>query len=93
MNDLEQEREKIDRINSEIINFLGERMRSVKKIAEYKGKNEIPIRDEEREKKVLEKISNEAEKKSLDKKFVIDIFKKIIEHSVSEEEKENGRDS
>lgn len=55
MTDLEKARQTIDEADREIAKLFEKRMDAVKVVAEYKGKNGLPIFDEEREKKVISK--------------------------------------
>ena len=55
--ELEKARCNIDRINSEIVSLLIERMNNVDKVAEYKAAHGLPVSVPEREKKILEKVS------------------------------------
>lgn len=64
---LENCREIIDQIDSEIIKLYEKRMDTVKEVIEFKIKNNIPVLDSSREEKMLiknlEKIINEDYKK------------------------------
>ncbi len=64
---LENCREIIDQIDSEIIKLYEKRMDIVKEVIEFKIKNNIPVLDSSREEKMLiknlEKIKNEDYKK------------------------------
>ena len=57
---LERARCNIDRINSKIVSLLIERMNNVDKVAEYKAAHGLPISVPEREKNILEKVSQLA---------------------------------
>ena len=57
---LETARSNIDRLNSEIVSLLIERMNNVDKVAEYKAEHGMPIFIPEREKSILEKVSQLA---------------------------------
>jgi chorismate mutase len=91
MEELDKCREEIDKINSEILECVGNRVKIVREIARVKCKKGMCIKDPEREKKMLDKLALEGEKYDLDRDFVIDMFKKIIEFSICKEEQENGR--
>ena len=58
---LEKYRDQIDFFDSEIVNLLYERFEIVKLIGEYKKKHKIKLLNEKRWKKVLEKVTNQAE--------------------------------
>lgn len=68
-------RERIDKIDKNILELLEERLSLVKEIGEIKKELDIPITDSDREQIVLER-SGEFR----------DVFKKIIKKSKEEEE-------
>lgn len=78
-------REKIDVINSKILDLLNERMDLVKKIGKRKKELDIPIKDAGREKEIYNKLDKLADSKGIDREFVREIFKKIIDESIKEE--------
>ena len=77
-NELSLYRKKIDKIDAKIIKLYEKRMDSVKKITEYKIKNNIPTFDNSREKEMLEKnlkkIKNNEYKKYYS--FILNSFLK-----------------
>lgn len=54
---LEQMREKIDKIDEEILKSFCDRMELSVQIAKYKKENNLPILDESREKEKLDRIA------------------------------------
>lgn len=58
--EIEKLRKDIDSIDSELTALFCKRMETAGKIAEYKKENNLPIFDSERERKLLNKIYNEA---------------------------------
>jgi chorismate mutase len=60
-NILEKYRNQIDFFDSEIVNLLHERFEIVKLIGEYKKNNNIKALQEDRFKKILEKVTNQAD--------------------------------
>ncbi len=54
MNELDQARKEINRIDEEMARLFESRMTAVRKIAEYKKKNGLPVRDPVRETAVIE---------------------------------------
>ncbi len=58
--DIKELREDIDRINAEIVKLFTERMQLSEKVAEYKIANKLPVRDTERERQLLNKVSDLA---------------------------------
>lgn len=82
---LERARSNIDRINSEIVSLLIERMNNVDKVAEYKAAHGLPISVPEREKKILEKVSQLAgDEYSED---ILPVFRAIFTASCHREER------
>lgn len=67
MNKLEECRERIDEIDSKIIELFEERMDVVKEVTSFKLENDYPVLDASRESKMLEKnlskVKNEEYKK------------------------------
>ena len=53
-------RKDIDRIDSEILRLIAERMECSKKVAEYKRENGMAVFDSEREKQILDSLSSRA---------------------------------
>ncbi|MBQ4107114.1 MAG: chorismate mutase [Lentisphaeria bacterium] len=58
--DLAKARCNIDRINAGIVALLIERMEQVDEVARYKAAHGLPVSDPEREKLILEKVSQLA---------------------------------
>ena len=69
MKDLNSLRNKIDKIDNEIIDLLNDRFDVVKEIGEYKKENNIPVEDKAREKIILQildtKLSNSPYKEEI----------------------------
>ena len=82
---LERARSNIDRINSEIVSLLIERMNNVDKVAEYKAAHGLPISVPEREKKILEKVSQLAGDEYSDD--IVPVFQAIFAASCHREER------
>ena len=82
--ELQEIRKKIDIQDNIILKALEERLTLVKKVAEIKKANNLPIRDLAREKEVIE---SKYKKTSLPKEFIKKLYKLIIDNSVSLEEK------
>lgn len=62
---LEDTRNNIDRINDEIVEKIDDRMEKVLKVIEYKEKNDIEIKDEDREEQVMEQFADKFEEKGM----------------------------
>ncbi|MCX6695362.1 MAG: chorismate mutase [Candidatus Altiarchaeota archaeon] len=73
----EQLREKIDRVDSRILELIEERVEIAKKIGVVKRKKGLPIVDQEREQKILSDVTG---KTKLDKQFIKKIFREIMEY-------------
>ena len=78
-------RNEIDKINSKILDLLNKRMDFVKKIGKRKKELGIPIVDAGREKQIYDNLDKLADEKEIEREFVREIFKKIIDKSVREE--------
>jgi len=74
MNELKILRKKIDIINDELKKALIKRKKIVLKIREIKKENNIKTLDKKRENEIFEELE-------LKDKYLIEIFKKIIEES------------
>jgi len=58
--DIKNLREEIDQINKEMVALFSKRMDVSEQIAKYKQANKLPIRDTERERQLLNKVSDLA---------------------------------
>ncbi len=85
---LESIRKEIDAIDESIIELIRQRLSFSTEIAHEKIKNNLQLRDAAREKEILKKYIQIAEKKGIDKKLIEKIFMLLIEGSVSLQEKE-----
>jgi monofunctional chorismate mutase len=72
MNEIQNLREKINEIDSEIAQLLKNRLDSVKKIGDIKKTKNLPIIDKNREDTILSKLDSDYER---------EIFKKILSES------------
>ena len=80
---MEKHRNKINKIDSEIINLLAERRNLSKEIINLKNDDKSAIRDKSREKELLTKLIKEGKKSGLDSYFVSKVFHEIINDSVN----------
>lgn len=80
MNELEMLRIEIDKIDKEIISLYEKRMDVVKKVTEYKIKNNIPVLDSSRESKMLEKNLNLISKDEF-KKYYVNVLSGFLKAS------------
>jgi monofunctional chorismate mutase len=77
INPLEIERAKINQLDEILISLFEERLKIVLNIAEIKKQNNLPIFQANREKEILEKIT----RLSQNSKFILNIFKTIMQES------------
>jgi len=77
-------RDRIDKIDREIVKLLEKRIEIVREIGRLKRDTGAEIFDPERERDVLRNVSNSTR---LDKRFVMDMFRLIMEYCKNEEEK------
>lgn len=83
---MEKLREEIDIIDKNMQNLFIERMQIVKKIAEYKLENQLPVFDLDREKEIIKKNIDEVSNYDfLD--LYEDFFRKILELSKKYQER------
>jgi chorismate mutase / prephenate dehydratase len=80
--DLPTLRQELDRIDTEILNWLAQRVRVVEETAELKRGGEARLRDPNREREILERISALARAEGVDRYFATSIFRAILNHSV-----------
>ena len=85
MEKLANVRSNIDRINSEIVALLIERMKNVDKVAEYKAAHGLPVSVPEREKSILNKVSQLAGSEYADD--IVPVFQAIFAASCHREER------
>ena len=85
--ELSEIREHLDRLDNAMLILLAERMSLIPKVAEYKVKNGLPLKQPEREMQIFAAKCELARKNNLDEEFVKSIYKIIIEESLRIEEK------
>lgn len=74
-------RNKIEKIDRDLIKSLDDRMEIAGIIGQIKGIQGLPVRDPEREKQLQEQHEKWAQDCHLDPKFVLDLFQQIIAES------------
>ena len=62
---LEEARQNIDSINEDIVEKVDERMDEVLKVIEYKQKNNMDVKDEDREEEVMQHFAERFEEKGM----------------------------
>ncbi len=82
---LENARNNIDRINSQIVSLLIERMNYVDHVAKYKAEHNLPIFVPERENSILEKVAQLAGEEYADD--IRPVFQAIFAASRSREKR------
>ena len=74
---LDDLRSEIDKIDEKIVDLIAKRIDVVKKIGDFKEKNNIAVVDKKRFGEVLEKISKQAENRGISSDIIRDIYHKI----------------
>lgn len=83
--DINKLREQIDSIDSQLAALFEERMKTAAAIAEYKKEKGLPVSDESRERKVLDKITAATDSEFVP--YAEALYQKIFELSRSYQEK------
>jgi anthranilate synthase component 1 len=78
---LQKVREKIDKIDSDILKLLHERFYDLSEIVEYKLKRQLPTYDKSREDTLLEDLTKKAKELGLREGFVHDLYQDILKES------------
>jgi len=82
MNDLNDLRKKIDKIDDDIIKLLSERFAVVKNIGEYKKERGLDVFDQDRETAILNKISDKINNPEY-RGHILKIYAEILNASKS----------
>lgn len=80
-------RNKIDALDTKLIDILAKRDNLSKKIGKSKKHINMPIFQQTREKEAITSRTNQAKKNSLNEKFIKSIFQLIFKHSRSIQKK------
>ena len=75
-------REKINQLDSELIKLLADRRKLSKEVILTKENSQRPIRDQQRESELLNRLIKIGKKEGLDSYFLTKVFYEIIEDSV-----------
>jgi chorismate mutase/prephenate dehydratase len=86
MSDLRELRNELDVIDKAIVTALARRARVVQSVAERKAAGTAPIRDDQREAKLLDHVGRLARDSSLDPTYVRRLYRQILDHSVRVQE-------
>ena len=80
---MEEEREQVNTIDSQIIKLLAERRKLSREIISLKNEKNSSIRDKSRERELLTKLVEAGRKAGLDSYFVTKVFHEIIDDSIN----------
>lgn len=83
--DLEDYRNEIDRVNTEIVDAVSRRMNIVEEIGQYKKENGMEIKDEGREEKVKQQFEKLFDREDLPKQKGRELAELLIGMAVDEE--------
>ena len=75
-------RKKIDEVDEQMLTLLRKRVTIAEQIGKVKTEKVLPIRDEQREREVLDRVASKAEVKGINPENARRIFREIIELSV-----------
>lgn len=84
---LEELRDQIDLLDNELINIVANRMEVVKKIGEWKKKNNVSVYQSSRFEKILDYVRDKARQYNLSERFIETVFKAIHEESINKQSK------
>jgi len=87
MDKLELYRNQIDEIDKKILKLIAERFEVVKKVWKYKKENSMPALQKNRWNQVLDNRLELARKLSLDENMIKDIWNRIHEQALDNENK------
>ncbi|TKB55324.1 chorismate mutase [Ferrimonas aestuarii] len=80
--DLNQIRKDINQVDSDLLKLLAHRRQLTLNVARSKEIDLKPVRDQEREAQLLEKLVAQGKEQGLDAQYVVRIFQTVIEDSV-----------
>ncbi len=78
--EIDKLRKEIDKIDEEIVQLLKQRIEIVKQVGKFKKQNNLQVEDKEREKKVIDKLSE-----NLDPEYVKELYQIIFKYSKKEQ--------
>lgn len=82
---LEDARQNIDEINHEIAELVSQRMEEVVKVVEYKEENDMNVKDEDREEKVMQQFGDLFEMRDLPRERGRQLGRLLIDTAVDAE--------
>ena len=75
-------REQIGSIDTQILDLLSERRHLSANAIDAKARDEVPLRDQEREQAVLSDLVSKGHQLGLDAQYVMGLFQHVIEDSI-----------
>ena len=84
---LEKLRQQINHLDDELMQILGERMKTAEKIGQYKRENKITILQTNRWNEILERAYVQGEKLGLSKEFVTKYFDAVHMESINHQKR------
>lgn len=85
---IEDARDRIDDIDRQLIELLGERYAIVDEICETKTANGETVKDPNREEELLERIASIAEENDLSPEFAERLYQDVLSHSVARQKRQ-----
>lgn len=82
---LEEARENIDEINRDIADKVADRMEEVVRVVEYKEEQDMDVKDEDREEKVVQQFADLFEKRDLPRERGRQLGRLLIDTAVDAE--------
>jgi len=79
-------REKLDQLDSQLLDIIAERISIVRNIGELKAKKGMPVLDVHRERALLTRILEKADERDLSQHFISQIFRQMIRYGRSTQE-------
>jgi chorismate mutase len=76
--EIEELRKEINKLNSEIVEKIAQRVKVAKDIGDLKKRHGLPIVDREREKRVIKQVKDLALNLNLDTEGIESVFREII---------------
>lgn len=89
---LEHLRQKIDKLNAEIIELFSKRLEITKEIAKVKKQQNLPVFDSEREEQQREQLRELARRHDLSPVIIEEIFDLFVDYSKLNMKMEMGND-
>ena len=84
--ELKQLRDRLDEIDTGIIDLIAERLAVVKSIGDHKLKTGAPLRHFEREREVIERGMDRAESHGMSTRLAREVLETLIHHSIGDQE-------